>query len=305
MTDENLNQNDESSTGKPSAKKTKSGRKLLENPVVGSLVVPIAIILVGGLIVFGVTAMLSTDRSHRDLVREMESKTFGNRWIAAYELSKLIATSSIPDAEIPWMVRRLNSLYSDSQDPRTRDFIIVSLGALKHEDALPTLEKVLADDDSGGNTHFHALVAVGNFPSGVDFNWEYVAKFLRSPDHGLRQAAVLTLATHRVEEYQEQLEAQLDSDFLGVRYAAAMGLIYFKSSKALQTLREILMRKPDTGPNAAFDAQELLGMQLNVIEALGQEEWPVLNDLLEKISENKENQQLALRARDVLNRLKN
>src|SRR5690606_8381485 len=115
-----------------------NNKKLLENPLVGSLVVPIAIVLVGALIIFGVTKMLSADRSYKDLVREMHSKTFGNRWIAAYELSKLISSSNIPTEDIPWLVGNLSELYHSAQDNRTRDFIVVALGALDSELILPT-----------------------------------------------------------------------------------------------------------------------------------------------------------------------
>ena len=291
------------SENKPSASK----KKLLENPFIGSLVVPIAIVLIGALIVLGVTSMLSTDRSHRDLVREMESKTFGNRWIAAYELSKLIATSSIPDKDIPWTVERLNRVYRDSRDPRTKDFIIVSLGALQHVDSLELFADVLSRDeeDAEGNSLFHALVAVGSYPTDIDFDWSLVAKFLSSRDVGLRQAAVLTLANHRVEEYQDEIEAQLHADSVGLRYSAAMGLIYFQNERALGTLREILWRKPESSPNAPFDARELLGLQMNVLGAVEKENWTVFEEILNEISEESENQQLALRAREILNRLKN
>ena len=52
-------------------------KKLLEKSWTGSLVVPLAIVLVGALIIFGVSKMLSHGKDHRDLVREMQSKTLG------------------------------------------------------------------------------------------------------------------------------------------------------------------------------------------------------------------------------------
>ena len=107
-----------------------SKKKLLDNPVASGLVVPIAIVLVGALIVFGVTKLLSTERSYKDLVREMHTKTFGNRWVAAFELSKLISNSRIPKEEIPWLLENLTEIYDESQDPRTRQFTVVAAGAL-------------------------------------------------------------------------------------------------------------------------------------------------------------------------------
>ena len=138
-------------------------KKLLENPIVGSLVVPIAIVLVGALIIFGVTKMLSTDRSYKDLVRELHSKTFGNRWIAAYELSKQISAKNIPNEEVPWLISNLSEIYDQAVDPRTRDFIVVALGSLKTELALPIIQKALNDKDP--KVQFSGVVAIGNMPS--------------------------------------------------------------------------------------------------------------------------------------------
>src|SRR5690606_15943635 len=97
------------------------------------------IVLVGALIIFGVTKMLSADRSYKDLVRELHSKTFGNRWVAAYELSKLISSSQIPEEDVPWLIANLTELYKGAQDSRTRDFIVVAMGALKSDLAMPVL----------------------------------------------------------------------------------------------------------------------------------------------------------------------
>ena len=74
-------------------------KRILERPFYSGLVVPTAIILVGALIVFGVMKLLSNERSHRDLINELHSKTFGNRWVAAYELSKVLSTTKFEPAE--------------------------------------------------------------------------------------------------------------------------------------------------------------------------------------------------------------
>jgi len=50
---------------------SKIDKKILDNPFLGSLVVPVAIVLVGALIIFGVTKMISTDHSYKDLVNEI------------------------------------------------------------------------------------------------------------------------------------------------------------------------------------------------------------------------------------------
>lgn len=278
-------------------------RKLLENPILGSLVVPIAIVLVGALIIFGVTQMLSTDRGYKDLVRELQSKTFGNRWIAAYELSKVISTSSVPEEDIPWLVENLAEVYKNGLDPRTRDFVIVAMGALHTPLSVPYL--LHAIDDTDKNVQFHALVGLGNLPKETKLDWSRVIKELDSEDHALKQAAILTLATHRVEEAETAIVRLLNSDLIGVKYAAATGLIKFKNESAVPVLREVLQSSSRPTPENSFDATEVEGLKFNILHALEQESWPVLLPEISQMAASEANSRVQSKALQVLNRLKN
>ena len=286
-------------------------KKLLENSVMGSMAVPVAIVLVGALIIFGVTKMVSTDRSYKDLVREMQSKTFGNRWVAAYELSKLISAKQIPSEEIPWLIENLSDIYDSSKDSRTKDFIVASLGALEHPKALNLLDKVVATSEKKmeGDAHFYALAALGNYSKDIKFDWDKVITFLDSDDEGLQQAAILALANHRVPQAQSRLEKFLNHETLGLRYSAAMGLIYYKSQKALPELRRILLRSPPQmkkGERAetAFGPNDLQALRLNILHVLRSEKWTALNDVLRRLTKNEANKKLALRSQEILNQLK-
>src|SRR5690606_19382039 len=104
--------------------------KMLESSPLSGIAVPIATVLVGALIIFGVTKMLSTGKNHRDLIEEMNSKTFGNRWVAAYELSKFLASERIPKEDMPWVIENLAHVYTGTIDPRTRNFVVLALGSL-------------------------------------------------------------------------------------------------------------------------------------------------------------------------------
>ena len=211
-------------------------KKLLDNPLLGSLVMPIAIILVASLIIFGGSKLLFTDRSYKDLVYEMKSKTFGNRWVAAFELSKLISTSSIPPEEMPQLVDDLISIYKVSQDPRTRDFIVVALGVLKSPKALPVLTYALEKEDDA-NILFHSIIAIGNMPQGIEFNWDVLISFLDESDKGLKQAAILALAIHHVDRAYPKIEALLNSNDRGIRFASATALIARKNKKAIPVFK--------------------------------------------------------------------
>lgn len=284
-------------------------KRMLENPWVGSLVVPLAIVLTGALIIFGVTTMLSTDRSYKDLVREMQSKTFGNRWVAAYELSKVLASSSVPKEDVPWLIENLGSVYDDSNDPRTREFVIAAFSSLDSKLTLPWLLKGL--EDSSPKVQFHAIVGLGNMSSRSLDSWQPVYDLLDSDDHALRHAAALTLATHKVENANDKIAPLLSDPVQGVRYASATALIPYQDERALPLLREILLlAEPEqiegqAGQDGLFNQIEVANLKINVMTSLKRSEWDELNPTLEQLVEQEKNDQVVTRAQEVLNQLKN
>lgn len=294
------------SNGSSDSKAPQTQKKILENPFVGSLVVPIAIVLIGALIIFGVTKMLSSERSYKDLVNEIQSKTFGNKWVAAYELSKQINSSQIPEGDYPWLVENLTMAYKDSVDPRTRGFIIAALGALRTEVTLPTLQ--LALDDIDTDVKFHAVVALASMPKGITFDWTKTLAMLKSDQAILRQAATLALATHQVPEAQEGIRGLLRDESLVVKYAAATALIAYKDEMARELLEEIL-KLPYPPKDArvmppALDVKQISDLKLSVLITLEKHKWTILNNTILELAEKDENISIATKAKEVLNLLK-
>ena len=281
-------------------------KKILENPFVGSLVVPIAIVLVGALIIFGVTKMLSAERSYKDLVNEIQSKTFGNKWVAAYELSKQINSAQIPQTDYPWLIENLTDAYKNSVDPRTRGFIIAAIGALRTELALPTL--LLALDDQDIDVKFHAIVSLANMPKGFSFDWTKVIALLKSEHAILRQAAVMALATHQVPEAHTEMRMLLRDQSLVVKYATAIALIAYKDEEAASTLNEILLLAyPEKGAKVqppALDAQQITDLKLSVLTTLQKYNWAVLNKTILEVADKDVHTSVATKAKEVLNLLK-
>lgn len=284
----------------------KTQKKILENPFVGSLVVPIAIVLFGSLIIFGITKMLSSERSYKDLIVEIQSKTFGNKWIAAYELSKQINSAQIPQSEYPWVVTNLTEAYKNSIDPRTRGFIIAALGALKTDLALPVLQTALNDSDV--DVKFHAIVSLANMPKGIKFDWTQLINLLNSSEAILKQASVLALATHAIPQAQMPMRLLLSDENLIVRYAAATALITYKEEAAMPVLKEILLTKyPDVKERVApphLDAQQITDLKLSVLNTLQKNDWKVLNDIILEVAKSDTNNSVATKAKEVLNLLK-
>lgn len=288
----------------PTSQKTQ--KKILENPIVGSLVVPIAIVLFGALIIFGITKMLSTERSYRDLVAEIQSKTFGNKWVAAYELSKQINSAQIPREDYPWLIANLSDAYKDSIDPRTRGFIIAALGALKTDQALPIFQAALDDQDL--DVKFHAIVAIANMPKGISVDWSKLLLLLSSKESILRQAAILALATHSVPGAQSPIRLLLNDPVSTVKYAAATSLISYRDEDAKAVLKEILlMSYPDAKARVlppALDSQQITDLKLSVLATLQKHDWPIMNDIILEVSNTDLNNSVATKAKEVLNLLK-
>lgn len=286
-------------TDQPKKLVLKGDKKLLENPVMGSLMVPIAIVLVGALVIFGVTKMLSTETSYKDHVRELQSKTFGNKWIAAFELSKKIASSQIPNEDLPWLIENLSDVYKNSPDGRTRDFVVVALGALKHESVLPWL--TLALEDESADAKFHAIVAIGNMENVSNMNWKKVEKFFSDEDHALRQAVVLAAGTHRVKELENLVVARLTDESVSVRYAAATSLVYYKNEQGLGVISDILFNSHERG----FDVNQQMSLKLNVLNAIGKIKWERLKEVVQRVVNEDNNLKVTTKAQEVLISLKN
>lgn len=278
-------------------------KKILENPLASGIVVPIAVVLVGALVVFGVTKLLSSERSYKDLVREMHTKTLGNRWVAAFELSKLISSSQIPQEDIPWLITNLNEIYSNAKDPRTRQFTVVAAGALRNKTAAQLLSRAINDEEE--KVRFHALVALGNMPKGSEFsNWPAVVAYLDNKDLGFVQAAALTLATHNVPEAQKPLEGLLSHPNRMLRYTVASGLANFKSEKAVGVLKEILFLKPSGTATSSLQPAQVDALKLSLMNSLERNEWSVLNKELKVVAKQDKSLKVSSRAEQLLKKLK-
>lgn len=277
-------------------------KRITENTMFSGLTVPLAIVLVAILIIWGVTKMVSTGRDHRDLINEIETKTFGNKWVNAYELSKLLATAQIPENEIPWVVERLSDIYKKGTDAKSRNFLIVALGALKDPLTIDVLQ--IALDDPDPKIKFSALTSLGNQEIGSDINWSKVEKFLQDSDQGLQHAAILALSHHKVASAQLPIVEFLESSKPTLRFAAALGLINFKNERAISTLDGILRLPYPEKNSTGFNQIELETLKLNIISAIKMNQWQKLNSTLQFVSENDPKKKVAVNAREALILLK-
>jgi hypothetical protein len=280
----------------------------LDHPVVAALVVPIGIVLIGGLIVVGIARLLNTERTYEDLINEIDARQFGNKWVSAYELSKLLASSQIPESEKQNLVRRLSAVYQSGADEKTRNFLIVALASLNHPDAVETLQLALKDPDP--KVVFNALAGLGNLPKEYSdlITWSEVFTFLEHEDPGLQQVAALTIGQHFVPEGEVLLVKLLASPSRAVKYSASMALINYKNKEILPIIPEILnLDYPETIDEAAlgFNQVEVEGLKLSVIDGLMRNKWRSFNESLYFVSKNDPKARVSTKAKEALNLLKN
>lgn len=279
-------------------------KKILEKSPLAGITVPILIILVGALIVFGVTKMLSTGKDHRDLVDELNSKTFGNRWVAAYELSKFIASNKIPKEDIPWVIENLSRVYFESVDDRTRNFVVLAIGSMNNPLSLPVLNKALEDRDP--QVRFNAVTSIGNMTSTENVEWPKVeALITQEQDAGLRQVALLTLAAHNRPNIEEKAVPFLQSSEKNLRHAAAVVLISKKNERAIPVLEEILNLRYDIAQAGELNGAQVEGLKVNVLENIEKSKWNALVNLVAKVESEDTNIRVSTKAKQVLKVLKN
>jgi hypothetical protein len=279
-------------------------KKILESSPLSGIAVPIAIVLIGGLIIFGVTKMLSSGKDHRDLIDEMNSKTFGNRWVAAYELSKFLAASKIPKEDMPWVIENLSRVYFESVDGRTRNFVVLALGSLKNPLSIKVLSKALDDQDP--QVKFNAVVSIGNLENTEGVDWSKIeAMLLQDQDAGLKQVALFALASQKRTNTAELALPLLTSSDKTIRYAAANVLIYYKKSEALPVLQEIAGLKYDSKSPEDLNGAQVEGLKTNLLENIEKSGWKDLLPLVSKMESSDGNIRVQTKAKQVLKLLKN
>lgn len=279
-------------------------KKILESSPLSGITVPIMIVLVGALIIFGVTKMLSTGKDHRDLVEELNSKTFGNRWVAAYELSKFLAGQKIPKEDMPWVIENLSQVYRETVDARTRNFVVLALGSLNNPLSLPVLNQALEDEDP--QVKFNAVTSLGNMNQGSNIEWNKVEALLQQEqDIGLRQVALLTMAAHKHPNTQDKALPLLNSSEKNLRHAAAIVLISTKNKEAIPVLEEIMNLKYDVAQAGQLNGAQVEGLKLNALENLEKSKWNELANLVQKVEAEDTNVRVSTKAKQVLKVLKN
>ncbi|MFL5784055.1 MAG: HEAT repeat domain-containing protein, partial [Bacteriovoracaceae bacterium] len=245
-----------------------------------------------------------TGKDHRDLIDELNSKTFGNRWVAAYELSKFIASKKIPKEDVPWVIENLSRVYFESVDNRTRNFVVLALGSMNNPLSLPVLNKALSDPDP--QVQFNAVTSIGNMPTTENIEWAKIdALSSQEQDSGLRQVAILAIAAHNRPNIEEKALPLLQSSDKNLRYAAAIVLTSRKNSQALPVLEEIMNLRYDVAQAGELNGAQVEALKMNALENIEKSKWNAPLKLVKKVESEDTNIRVSTKAKQVLKVLKN
>ena len=248
-------------------------------------VVPLAILIAGAGIVIFISSILHSQSSYRDLVHDLNEKAFGNRWVAAYELSKVLANEKVPVDELPWLVAELISSYNSSQDERTRNFIVLALSTIKTKQATDFLTTLI--DHENRDIRFHAMVALGNashdlLPEG----WQ--GKVLQAmkqypQDTSLNVAGPMLFTQYaKAEEnknYINDLYALLSQNQNRyVQTALVTALFALEDERSLDYVRRIMLSNHQ---QLQIPEDQVQNLKLNLIKVAKNNPWPASKEIFQ------------------------
>lgn len=243
-----------------------------ESPLSG-ITVPLLILVLSVVIIAGVSKMLSHDKGYVTLVDELRDKTFGNRWVAAFELSKYLASSQIPKEDIPWLEEQLLDIYMKSEsDPRTRNFLVLAAGSLRGEKSLELL--TLAFQSKDNDLLFNALTSLSKWDVLPDsFQWQNVLSLAQSQtntDEALQHTSLVVLTKHmRSEVVPHLIENLSKSSSQNIRDVSAIALIHFNNWEGMSRIKELMILPYETTEQAKPNQSLFVeANKLNIIQAL-------------------------------------
>jgi HEAT repeat protein len=282
------------------------------------------------LMIWGIRLLWTHEKNYKDLVDELETKTFGNRWVAAYELSKYLNSHALPREEHPWLISRLERVYDSASDPQTKQFVVLAVGALKNQQALPFFRKILEDiqnqhDEKSQKNGleeeslaFHLLVSLGQLSSLLEDEKQAVGRdlsfFFKHADPSLRQMAIFSLVKidqghlSLLKSHKNSLLKLTEDVSYEVKMAAVCALGLMKEPAVIPLMRELLHQVkpplPSSSSNLVVTSDQYYALQLNALTTIEQSKWTAFRQELDFLSQHSPSSPVQLRAREVFLKLR-
>lgn len=205
--------------GEPDATEPEQGfiRELSQFIIVPSLIV---LLCVAVFIMFGLIA--SEEKSARDFLQEVRAGSGNDRWLAAFELSRLLTQEQGARADSALVQEILQvSRQEGASDPRIRKYLIIALERLGDPAGGPAILAGLRDPDA--DVRLHAARAVASMP-GLAGALEPLSALLADEDPAIRKVAIYALGQSRDRGAIPVLLTRLDDPTEDIRWNAALAL---------------------------------------------------------------------------------
>ena len=131
------------------------------------------------------------------------------------------------------------------------------------------------------------------------------ARLQQEEDPGLKQVALLALASHNYPKTEELSLPLLNSNEKTIRYAAAIVLIRFKREAVKPIIQELADLKYDNVTPGELNGAQVEGLKMSLLENIEKSNWNELAGFVEKIETNDSNVRVTTKAKQVLKVLKN
>ncbi len=211
-------------------------RELSQFFIVPSLIV---LLCVGIFLMFGL--ITSEGKTAGDYLQEIRRGRGSERWLAAFELSRLLAARE-PGGEDGPLTAEIVTLLEEERDgdPTVRIYLIAALESLHHPDATTPLIDALSDADP--NVRLHAAKALGAY-EGISAAVAPLAELLHDEDPALRKVAIHALGRTRDRAAVAPLLVRLDDSVQDVRWNAALALAVIGDASGRGVIGEMLDRR--------------------------------------------------------------
>ena len=264
------------------------------------------VLLLAFSLIYGLGQIVFEKKSHRSLVNELQSKTFGNRWVAAFELSKVLASNTVSQEELVWVTENLIQIYNAGADLRTKEFIVVALGAISNDKSLDFLSEATSSNE--GNIAFNAIGALAKMDLTPDLKLkiaERLKEHLKSTDLGLIQVSLLFLTHNPVKELGIEFDSLIKNDNLLVALTTKIAASRFGHAEKLSYLKEILNLKYDESIASLLSVEQIFGLKYNALLVIEKENIKELAPFLLEAEKVEPDLKIVSKLKDVLIQLKN
>ncbi len=235
-------------------------RELSQFFIVPSLIV---LLCVGVFLMFGL--LTTEDKTAREFLQEIRTGRGNERWLAAFELSRLISQRPELGGD-DRLVGEIIGIIKDegAGDPQVRKYLVIALEHLGNEAAGPAILDLLDDGEAEVRLHAaRALSALDPIPGAVG----PLSRLLDDEDTAIRKVAVYALGQTRDPRAIQVLIPKLDDPVEDIRWNAALALAVLGDGSGRPVIVEMLDRRHLDGIAGITEEQKVNAL-VNGVQAV-------------------------------------